>query len=264
MKNFFTIGEAAKYAGTTAETLRHYDRIGLVKPGKKDDRTGYRYYTGRDIVRLKTVLALGQMELSLSKIKEVLEYDDLEKIIEFLNEAERMADERISVILNSKKRIRSARESYESKLSDEKSSSKEIKVQYYPERVIMLHDSLKIPTVENLWNYLKNFYDILPESAREKFEFEDKAGIYTENGEPKLFAECLKYEKRGNLKVLPAGYYLCADCTEETKDAKTAELIRTAEKIYSFCPEFTLCHIVLSGILSWKYRAEVFIGENSQ
>ena len=45
MKKYFSIGEAAKAAHTTAETLRHYDRIGLVKPSKKDGWTQYRYYT---------------------------------------------------------------------------------------------------------------------------------------------------------------------------------------------------------------------------
>lgn len=35
MKKYFSVGEAAKAAHTTSETLRHYDRIGLVKPSKK-------------------------------------------------------------------------------------------------------------------------------------------------------------------------------------------------------------------------------------
>ncbi len=79
MKKYFSIGEAAKAVHTTTETLRHYDRIGLVKPSKKDEWTGYRYYTENDIVRLNTVRALLLMDLSLSEIKNVLEYDDLKK-----------------------------------------------------------------------------------------------------------------------------------------------------------------------------------------
>ena len=43
MIKFFTIGEAAKLVGMTAETLRHYDRIGLVSPHKTDEWTKYRY-----------------------------------------------------------------------------------------------------------------------------------------------------------------------------------------------------------------------------
>lgn len=36
MKHYLSIGEAAKAVHTTRETLRHYDRIGLVKPSKTD------------------------------------------------------------------------------------------------------------------------------------------------------------------------------------------------------------------------------------
>ena len=65
MEKYFSVGEAAKAAHTTSETLRHYDRIGLVKPSKKDEWTNYRYYTEQDIVRLNTVRALQVMELGL-------------------------------------------------------------------------------------------------------------------------------------------------------------------------------------------------------
>ena len=79
MEKHFSIGEAAKVVHTTTETLRHYDRIGLVKPSKKDEWTKYRYYTDQDIVRLNTVRLLQLMDLPLQEIKKVLGYDDLEK-----------------------------------------------------------------------------------------------------------------------------------------------------------------------------------------
>ena len=66
MKKYFSVGEAAKAVHTTSETLRHYDRIGLVKPSKKDEWTNYRYYTEQDIVRLNTVRAL-QLKNPVSK-----------------------------------------------------------------------------------------------------------------------------------------------------------------------------------------------------
>ena len=88
--------------GMTSETLRHYDRIGLVKPSKRDEWTSYRYYTRQDIVMLNTVRALQQMDLPLQKIKAVLEVDDLQEIIEFLTAAEKKADEKIASLKHSK------------------------------------------------------------------------------------------------------------------------------------------------------------------
>ena len=116
MKKYFSVGEAAKAVHTTSETLRHYDRIGLVKPSKKDEWTNYRYYTEQDIVRLNTVRALQLMDLPLQEIKKVLEYDDLEKIVDFLTQAEIKADEKIKALQYSQSKIRSARADYERKL----------------------------------------------------------------------------------------------------------------------------------------------------
>ena len=97
-KNIFQSVKRQRLFIQQAETLRHYDRIGLVKPSKKDEWTNYRYYTEQDIVRLNTVRALQLMDLPLQEIKKVLEYDDLEKIVDFLAQAEKKADEKIAAL----------------------------------------------------------------------------------------------------------------------------------------------------------------------
>ena len=35
MKKLYLVSEAARITGLTSETLRHYDRIGLIKPSQK-------------------------------------------------------------------------------------------------------------------------------------------------------------------------------------------------------------------------------------
>lgn len=60
-----------------------------MRPSRRDEWTSYRYYTEQDIVRLNTVRALQLMDLPLQEIKRVLEYDDLEKIVAFLAQAEK-------------------------------------------------------------------------------------------------------------------------------------------------------------------------------
>lgn len=69
MKDYFSIGEAAEMVDMTPETLRHYDRIGLVKPSFKDQWTSYRYYSPQEIIRLHTIRALRYMDMSLAEIK---------------------------------------------------------------------------------------------------------------------------------------------------------------------------------------------------
>lgn len=258
MEDVFSIGEAAKAVNTTSETLRHYDRIGLVKPSKTDEWTHYRYYTKQDIVRLHTVRALQQMDLPLKKIKEVLAYDDLEKILAFLSAAEKRADEKIAAIQYSKGKILAAKQDYESKYHRQPETSV-YKINECPARVILLSDTLTTPTLDTLWNYLSHFYNLLPEPLREQFQFEDLAGVYTSGGRSSLFAVCARFVDTDGLKTLPAGRYLCADCTEETKADITDQLLRTAEKEHHVIPKFTVEQIIVSGILQWKYQVQVYI-----
>ena len=259
MKKYFSVGEAAKAAHTTAETLRHYDRIGLVKPSKKDDWTQYRYYTEQDIVRVNTVRALQLMDLPLQEIKQVLEYDDLEKIIAFFERAEKKADEKIAALQFSKAKIQVAKADYQRNLELQRKSRSAF-LKEYPQRVLLLSDTLEKPTLDNLWNYLSHFYEKVTPALEEKFSFEDVAGIYTQQGRSRLFAICTRYVDIEGLQVLPKGRYLCANCTEETKEQALRELLDLARKKYGAEPSFTVQLIVVSGILHWNYEVQVYVG----
>lgn len=260
MKIYFSVGETAKASHTTIETLRHYDRIGLITPSKKDDFTNYRYYTQQDIVRIDTVRALQQMDLPLQKIKEVLEFDELEKIIDFLAVAEKKADEKMALLEYSKAKIQLAKSHYEDKLRGQ-SHTEGIMTQHFPERVILLSNTLETPTLDNLWNYLSHFYDKMEPPVKEQFAFEDLAGIYTEHGVSNMFAVCIRYAHIDGLKRLPKGTYLCADCTEESRAANLKQLIQIATEEHGIQPKFTVQQIVVSGILQWNYQAQVYLGD---
>lgn len=260
MKQYFSVGEAAKAVHTTSETLRHYDRIGLVKPSKKDPWTHYRYYTQQDLVRLNTVRALQLMDLPLQEIKKVLEYDDLEKIVDFLAQAEKKAEDKIAALEYSKSKIQLAKADYEKKLQGQQRGSGAL-VKDLPARVILLSDTLEAPTVENLWNYLSHFYNQVTPALKEQFSFEDLAGIYTENGTSRLFAVCVRYTEVEGIKVLPEGKYLCANCTEENRQEVLDELVRKAKAEYGTDPAFTVQLVVVSGILLWNYVVQVYVGK---
>ena len=260
MKPYFYVGEAAKAVHTTSETLRHYDRIGLVKPSKIDPWTHYRYYTQQDLVRLNTVRALQLMDLPLQEIKKVLEYDDLEKIVDFLAQAEKKAEEKIAALEYSKSKIQLAKADYEKKLQGQQRGSGAL-VKDFPARVILLSDTSEAPTVENLWNYLSHFYNQVTPALKEQFSFEDLAGVYTENGVSRLFALCVRYVQVEGLKVLPEGKYLCAGCTEENRQEVLDELVRKAKAEYGTDPAFTVQLVVVSGILQWNYEVQVYVGK---
>src|SRR5262245_4961448 len=70
-----TIGLFAQAGQVTVQTLRHYDRLGLLKPGQVDRFTNYRYYTLDQLPRLYRILALKELGLSLEQIGKILDDD---------------------------------------------------------------------------------------------------------------------------------------------------------------------------------------------
>ena len=90
----FVISVAAELAGMHAQTLRQYDRLGLVTPSRT--RGGGRRYSARDVELLREVQRLSQEEgVSLAGISRILELENQvnalqARLAEVTREAERL------------------------------------------------------------------------------------------------------------------------------------------------------------------------------
>lgn len=94
---FFMISVAAQLAGMHAQTLRTYDRLGLVTPQRTSG--GGRRYSARDVELLREVQRLSQDEgVNLAGIK---------RIIELTNEVEGL-QERVRELTAEVERLRAA------------------------------------------------------------------------------------------------------------------------------------------------------------
>ena len=71
---------------------------------------------------------------------------------------------------------------------------------------------------------------------------------------------CTRYTEIDRLKIIPAGTYLCADCTEENWQETLEKLMDIAKTEYNVSPSFSLQFVVISGILQWKYQLQVCVG----
>jgi len=65
---------AAELSGMHPQTLRQYDRLGLVSPERTPGKS--RRYTMRDIVKLREIAELGAEGVSLEGIRRILELED--------------------------------------------------------------------------------------------------------------------------------------------------------------------------------------------
>lgn len=70
----FVISVAAELSGLHPQTLRTYDRLGLVEPGRTGG--GGRRYSLRDIEQLRTVARLTAEGLGLEGVKRVIDLEN--------------------------------------------------------------------------------------------------------------------------------------------------------------------------------------------
>ena len=70
----FVISVAAELTGLHAQTLRQYDRVGLVSPGRTP--AGGRRYSLRDIAELREVARLSALGIGLEGVRRILELEN--------------------------------------------------------------------------------------------------------------------------------------------------------------------------------------------
>lgn len=100
----FVISVAAQLAGMHAQTLRQYDRLGLVIPSRT--RGGGRRYSNRDIARLREVQRLSQEEgVSLAGIHRILELENEVDALRAEVEALRSTTAQLTEVLQRGKRV---------------------------------------------------------------------------------------------------------------------------------------------------------------
>jgi DNA-binding transcriptional MerR regulator len=71
----FRIGDFSRIARVSCRLLRHYDEIGLFKPARIEQETGYRYYGAAQLPTLNRILVLRDLGLSLEQIAKALRED---------------------------------------------------------------------------------------------------------------------------------------------------------------------------------------------
>jgi DNA-binding transcriptional MerR regulator len=102
VKDYYKINEICKLYGIGADSLRYYEKIGVLNP--KRDKNSYRLYSLKDIYKLNIIRDLRQLDFSMLQIKEYLDCQSLDNTLELLKEEEKLIQNQLAK-LNATKQI---------------------------------------------------------------------------------------------------------------------------------------------------------------
>lgn len=105
MKKEYTIGEISKLYNLGQDSLRYYEKKGLIHPKRKDN--GYRAYTLEDIWRLNLIKDLRKLDFSIEQIKAYLENRTRETTMDLMRKEVQLIEKEIEPLLDLKKNIES-------------------------------------------------------------------------------------------------------------------------------------------------------------
>lgn len=96
------IGELADKLGVTAKTLRHYERMGLMRPPRRTSHD-YRMYDDADLKRARHLISLRRLGLSIEEIRNLFSDGKdgrtrRQRLLGLLDEKLREIDESLAVL----------------------------------------------------------------------------------------------------------------------------------------------------------------------
>ncbi len=214
MKNYFTISEFAKLRDININSLRYYEKLGLLKPAFIDESNGYRYYSAEQVSLLNKIILCIQLGIPLKEMVEFLDEEGNLQSQKLLEKGRIIAQQRIREMQNNLDYIE-----YSLKNIEENKEYKGVTAvyeRYFEERKVMITDYYMdidvsqtkrfLSTVSEMYKYAqkKGMFPILP--AGQILKLDEKGNVkYC------FFLEVLNCdEKEERIHTIPAGVYPCA------------------------------------------------------
>ncbi len=98
MENLLSIGEVAKARNINVQSLRYYEKLGVLVPAYINPETGYRYYSLEQLVILDTILLCIEIGINLKDLKNYVDDDGQLEFERLLKAGKKTATEKIKKI----------------------------------------------------------------------------------------------------------------------------------------------------------------------
>ena len=104
-EKLLTVGELSRISNLSTRILRHYDKIGLLKPEKVDAQTHYRYYSPHQIFFVSLIQDLKSMGFSLAQVKEAMHRENLNHLKSLYQKRQKEVEKDLEKLLQMKENI---------------------------------------------------------------------------------------------------------------------------------------------------------------
>lgn len=140
---YYSIGDISRLFGMSIQTLRYYDRLGLLRPAHVNTESKYRYYSHEQFLQIKLIKYLKTLGLSLAEIQSIVNQDlSPRMIIQLLREQEEAIDRKISELVS----LRHDVNAFEERLSSlVKHAPGKVFLETRPERKVVAYDYVTRP-----------------------------------------------------------------------------------------------------------------------
>ncbi|SIQ66216.1 DNA-binding transcriptional regulator, MerR family [Alkalispirochaeta americana] len=267
--NLLRVGDMARINSISAQTLRYYEKIGLLKPERIDPANGYRYYSIKQSARLDMIQHMKSLGMNLTEIQEQLKREDPAVIQDLLERQRQNLSRQIQQLQTTEKAVLREMENFRRYRSGPRDGT--IILEYLPERTIYRYDGginiydYGIETYEYILRELKshillkklplvyfcNVGSILRKGRLEKREF-----VSTEIF---LFVDT-PFPETQRLETISAGTFLCIYCDSFHKERAYAEkLLRALEEQKGRIAGDYLCEVVAELPVFEQNERQMFI-----
>lgn len=249
-----SIGKMAKLNNLSEQTLRLYDRIGLLKPYYVDKNTGYRYYNIKQCAKLDMIQYMKTLGIPLKEIKKQLHHHEPGLVQNLLLTQQALIDDKIIELTQMKNAVSRALDSYHRYELAPKEGV--IVMEYIPKRKIYTYDG-----EINIYDYGLETYEYILRELKKHILLKQLPMLYFYNvgsilrqkmlSKRKLISTevCLfvdeHFKTTENIEIIPSNTFLCIYCKGFNKEKEYAHKLLNYidEKSYTILGDY-ICEVV--------------------